>query len=178
MLELPDDWQPLATISEDDWQLIEHLAALAGEAGEARGCVFSGHQIEAERVRSLLELGSDAILNIILHLAQYRLSDLVEALDIADFRYRLTDQILALSVANFKRRRMDQEQAWAAARSEPGVVLAWVEAMGAKSTRSDAQEQGRIRLAVAERLGLDPQQPTEPLQQAIGERLLELHQLG
>lgn len=180
MIELPDDLQPLETIRQPDWDLIEHLAELAGRRYRRRGDVYLAGCIEAERVRQVMEMGSDAILNIILHLAFTRKDDLIEALEIADINCNLTPAILdrAASQATERRlcavaetRRQAESDAWQKATVKPRHTLTWLRAMLARLADVPEVQHPALWRAMALRLGVDPRQPAQSLQEAIYGRL-------
>lgn len=171
MIELPDDLQPLHEITERDWQLIEHLAWLADRRS---GNVLMAGAIEAERARQMLELSSAAILNIIQHLAVFRRSDLIEALEIADDLYNLTGAILKRSAAEMLRIKPNAPWAaealaeqWERAQRQPKTTMSWLRLQGAKLEGASKEKQARIRAAMATRLGLDPRQPLVTLRPLV-----------
>ncbi len=187
MIELPDDLQPLETIRPVDWDLIEHLAELAGRRYRSRGDVYLAGCIEAERVRQVMEMRSDAILNIILHLAFMRKTDLIEALEIADINCNLTPAILdrAASQATERRlcavperRQQAEADAWSQAQDKPKHTLVWLRAMLARLGDVAVEQHPALWRAMALRLGVAPRQPAQVLEGAIHARLRVLQVLA
>ena len=180
MVELPDDLQPLAEISEEDWGLIEHLAALA----ERRGNVLKAGAIEAERARQMLEMGSDAILNLVQHLAVFRRSDLIQALEIADDLYSLTNAILKRSAEQLLRINPDAIWApdalakrWERAQRKPAAAMRWIRLQAARMQDASDEERAAIQSAMLTCLGLDARAPlamVEPLLRERQEWLIQL----
>jgi hypothetical protein len=167
MIELPDDLPLLREIREQDWELIEHLAELATRAS---GNVLMAGAIEAERARQVLEMGSDAILNLIQHLAVFRRSDLIEALEIADINDNLTAAILQHSAEQLLRIKPAAKWApaalaeqWRRAQEQPAETMVWLRHQGARLQGASETERQQIRAAMATRVGLDPRQRLERL---------------
>lgn len=85
MIEVPDELMPpggihLAELTEGDWELIQHLGELAGEAGRESGDLNCWGCCTADRARQLLEMPTDAIFSVVAHLAVLRRDALVEAI--------------------------------------------------------------------------------------------------
>jgi hypothetical protein len=80
MIEVPDDLQPLHTVPEPDWELIEHLASLAHRTGD----VYRNRVVTAERARQILEMDGETIDVIVGHMFHLRRDDLQEALICVD----------------------------------------------------------------------------------------------
>lgn len=84
---------PLATISEAQWDLIEHLAAQAGEAGRASGNLWQWGTATADRLMTLAEMPGAGILSLVNHLLMLRRDDLMDAILSADYDGEIVHQL-------------------------------------------------------------------------------------
>ena len=81
MIELPDDLQPLHTVPDPDWELIEHLASRAHRTGD----IYRNRVVTADRALQIMELDGEmieVIVNHLWHLQPEAMALSLEALDV------------------------------------------------------------------------------------------------
>ncbi len=157
-----DEAPELREISEEDWEMIEHLAELSNQ----RGDVYTSGTVTASRAMQVFEMPGAAILSIVVHLAYLRRDDLIDALEVADMENLLTDEMLrrkehdlsrfeAMQVKPLQRRtprthqrrsREEMEQAWAACLADPQAAVERMRAVIASHTDGRQAEQDLARV--------------------------------
>jgi hypothetical protein len=145
-----DEAPELREISEEDWEMIEHLAELSNQ----RGDVYTSGTVTASRAMQICEMPGAAILSIVVHLAYLRRDDLVDSLEVADLENLLTDEILKRKEydlqrleefqgrqqkrrtprAHQRRSREQMDQAWAACLADPRAAVERMRAVIASHT--------------------------------------------
>jgi hypothetical protein len=145
-----DEAPELREISEEDWEMIEHLAELSNQ----RGDVYTSGTVTASRAMQICEMPGAAILSIVVHLAYLRRDDLVDSLEVADLENLLTDEILKRKEYDLqrldefqgrqqkrrtprthqRRSREQMDQAWAACLADPRAAVERMRAVIASHT--------------------------------------------
>jgi hypothetical protein len=177
-----DEMPELRSITEDDWQLVEHLAELANQ----RGDIYTSGTVNAHRAVQLLEMPGAAVQSIVTHLAYLRRDDLVDSLELADQDDSLTEAILqrrqveAERIAAWERqqqaiernaasRELSRAQAWQQAQSDPQATL---QAM--QEVVAEAPDQRTAVSQLARMLGVKPAKALAEMQPEIERRQLLL----
>jgi hypothetical protein len=177
-----DEMPELRSITEDDWQLVEHLAELANQ----RGDIYTSGTVNAHRAVQLLEMPGAAVQSIVTHLAYLRRDDLVDSLELADQDDSLTEAILqrrqveAERIAAWERqqqaiernaasRELSRAQAWQQAQSDPQATL---QAM--QEVVAEAPDQRTAVSQLARMLGVKPSKALAEMQPEIERRQLLL----
>ena len=178
-----DEAPELREISEEDWELIEHLAELSNQ----RGDVYTSGTVTAGRAVQVFEMSGAAIMSIVIHLAYLRRDDLVDALEVADFENLLTDEILRRKEHDLSRfeamqgqpprayqRRSPEEleQSWAACLADPSAAVAQMQQLIANHTKKEQAAEALARL-----LGV-PFKKGGTWRELVQQRQLELLQLA
>lgn len=88
---------PIATISAAQWDLIEHLAAQAGEAGRATGDLYRWGLAAHDRLVALAEMPGAGILSLLSHLLMLRREDLIDSILSADYDGEIVHELMLKS---------------------------------------------------------------------------------
>lgn len=191
-----DEMPPIAAITPQQWALIEHLAALAGPAGQT-GNMGTAWRLTGERLVALAEMPGAAIESLAAHLWLLRRDDLIEALVEIDclepgtLLQALVTRTIEVEAERDRRAAVlarppvprperteatarRREAAWQQAQQAPAETLAAVvEALGRTANRQER------RRDAARILGLDyVRTPAVDLDAAINDRMAQLAAAG
>lgn len=130
-MRLPDELPELRELSEQDWEIVEDLAARCRTTGD----IMANAAVTTERCVQLLEMPAESVYTIVWHLAYLRRNDLVDGLffhpdDVVarilerqEQDHARDEAIEAAEQPTSRRSPADCEAAWEACKANPQAAL-------------------------------------------------------